>query len=371
MSNEPHDDLPLPHFEDRLWDELAELHPHARGATTAGPQGRASLDRRARRSLLVGVGATAAAAAVVAAVVIAQPTGPPGTSTDAGGPVSVEARIIAATDEALADSVVHTVQDATTGSDSEMWSDEQSGLFRSLSLDESGDPSLDTGPASPPGVDDVGPPPIPPDVPPFDPSLPSGLHRQVDHCFSEYRDYEETLLPARNEAQRVREGLEDGTMREDGTQVVDGRELIRIVPLLPDGDAPGSAADGDGPPTTVTVPPEPPTTITTPPPPTTVPAGDDEPPAPTTTVPADPGATDGDDDATTVDGDHTTLVDPSTYRPVMVIGYPDSDAEYVMTIEYLPRTPENLALLSPPLPDGFVESATVRGDGERVDRCGW
>lgn len=307
------------------------------------------LRRRARRTLLAGVGTTAAAAVAIAAAVIAQPDGTsgPDASTATDDMVSLEARIVAATDEALADSVVHTVQDSTTGSDSEMWSDEQSGVFRSLSLDESGAPAFDTGPASPPGIDDVGPPPTPPDAPPFDPSLPSGLHRQVDHCFSEYREYEETLLPARNEAQLVREGLENGTMREDGTQVVEGRDLIRIVRLLPGSDVTGSAADGSEPPTT-TFPAKPPTT---------------------TTLPAEHEGVE-DDDEMIVDTDHTTLVDPTTYRPVMVLGYPGQEAEYVMTIEYLPRTAENLAELSPPVPDGFVQTDTLRGDGERVARCG-
>lgn len=55
----------------------------------------------------------------------------------------------------------------------------------------------------------------------------------------------------------------------------------------------------------------------------------------------------------------------------MVLGYPGQEVEYVMTIEYLPRTAENLAELSPPVPDGFVQTDTLRGDGERVDRCGW
>jgi hypothetical protein len=57
-----------------------------------------------------------------------------------------------------------------------------------------------------------------------------------------------------------------------------------------------------------------------------------------------------------------------------VLGYGGPEAGgagYLQTIEYLPRTPENLALLSPPLPDGFTATDAVRGDGERVDRCGW
>lgn len=351
-----HDETPVPHFEDRLWAELAKAHDAA-AHDTADPAARSvrpALRRRARRSLIVGVAAAAVAAVVASVAVTTSDGGGDGDDVSAGAeqtttvpgdaaPVSLEARIVAATDEALADSVVHTVLDMATGTDSEMWTDEQSGAMRSLSLDEQGAPAFDSGPATPPAVDDVGPGMPPPGTPPFDPSLPQITMRKVDHCFGEYRDFEQAALPGSNEAARVRDGLADGSMVRDGTQVVDGRELIRVVPVI----APATGAGDAGPGTT-------PTDTSTP-----------------QTTPADPDApSPAPDGEPTLDTDHVTLVDPESYRPVMLLGYPGSSAEYVMTVEYLPRTPENLALLSPPVPDGFVPTDVVRGDGERVDRCG-
>ncbi|HEV7760667.1 MAG TPA: hypothetical protein VGO78_16800, partial [Acidimicrobiales bacterium] len=93
---------------------------------------------------------------------------------------------------------------------------------------------------------------------------------------------------------------------------------------------------------------------------------------PPTTAP-DPATLDPD---TFENVEHIYLVDAETFRPVRVIGYPGeapdySDAMYVATTEYLPRTPENMALLSPPVPDGFDLAANLRSDGERLDHCGW
>lgn len=363
MTGTPHD-VAAPGFEDRLWTDLARLH--ASGTASAGlaqppgpvgpPAGR-SVRRRARRSLLAGVGIAATAAAVMAAIAVTVPGTGDGEDAETAGPagvetpdpgVPVETRIINATDAALADSIVHVMQDMSTGpGDSEMWSDEQSGRVRSRTLDANGAPSFDSGPAAPPAVDDVGPGMPPPGTPPFDPSLPSETHRQVDYCFGEYREFPQALLPGHNEAAGVRDGLADGSMIEDGTQVVDGRELIRVVRLLEPATGERAAAlaateAAGGPATTDTVPTGGPITTGT--------ATEEQP---------------------VVDEDHVTLIDPETYRPVMLLGYAGSSAEYVMTFEYLPRTVENLALLSPPVPEGFVQTAASRGDGERVDHCGW
>jgi hypothetical protein len=223
----------------------------------------------------------------------------------------------------------------------------------------------------------------PPGTPPFDPSLPSETHRYVDYCFGEYYDFTQALLPGGNEAARIRDGLEDGSMIEDGTQVVDGEELIRVVRLLrpatgqraPEAAAAEAAVPPRNPATTDTVPANSPTTADTLPAnsPTTADTVPTNSPTTADTVPTDgPATTDTlpAEEEPVVDEEHVTLIDPETYRPVMVLGYTGSDSEYVMTFEYLPRTVETLALLSPPVPEGFVATTENRGDGERVGRCG-
>jgi len=142
--------------------------------------------------------------------------------------------------------------------------------------------------------------------------------------------------------------------RVHGTETVDGRELIRLVQvpvdLLP--PAPGSGdrrRDGDSA-VTFTVPDSPATT------------------APPATTSLDPD--------TFEYVEHIYLVDAETFRPVRIIGYPGeaadhSDAMYVSTIEYLPRTAETMALLVPSVPEGYDLVADLRGDDERYDECGW
>ncbi|HMG45007.1 MAG TPA: hypothetical protein VK611_26980 [Acidimicrobiales bacterium] len=388
MTDEMRDEVPVPHYENALWHTLAKMHAEQGSAATPTPAPPAvaevRLRRRARRLFVAGVGSMAAAAVVLAAIVAIDSDQSPDTeasddTSPTGAPeMSLAAQITAATDEASTSSLIHTLRDnqydaddGTPIGDEEVWTDEQTGAMRTLAYGSDGQPSFDTGRAVAPAVDDPGPPPIPPGANPFDPSLPQERLRQVDHCFAEYREYDQTAIPGSNEAEQIGEWLAQGSLVEDGTEVIDGRELIRLVQvpvgLEPRGDDEGAESL----------------------------------PAATTTVPLTDPDTDSadtdiesladlveqslagqDPDTDSLDPDtfeyveHIYLVDAETYRPVRVIGYPGeapdySDAMYVATIEYLPRTPENMALLSTPVPDGFEQVAELRGDGERFDECGW
>jgi hypothetical protein len=372
MNDDMRDEVPVPHYEDELWHTLAQVHAEQRrsGAPDLAPPEVVEVRarRRGRRMVLAGVGSIAAAAIALAAIVATDADQSPGTETpDTDAPdteaadgtqttdtptMSLAAHITAATEEASESSIIHTTRDnqyiaddGTPIGDEEEWTDEQSGARRDLSYHADGQPSFDTGRATPPAVDDPGPPPLPPDAQPFDPSLPQEHLRQVDYCFSEYTEYDQTAIPGHIEADRIGEWLDEGMLVEDGTETIDGRELIRLVEvpadLLP--HERGAPMPGE-----TTVPTEPPTTV-------------------------DPASLDPDTFEYT---EHIYLVDAETFRPVRIIGYPGeapdySDASYVATIEYLPRTPENMALLSAPAPDGFELVAQLRGDGERLDQCGW
>lgn len=218
---DPLEEVEVPHLKQRLWQELAQLHAGQRGSQTTARDTGADLVRwRARRSLRVaGVGA-AAAAALVVAVLGVQLVGtgtdhPAGSDADA---VLVE-RIAAATDEALAESVVHSVDEQVSPDGErktlEMWHDETTGIARILVRDRQGNPVSDVGPLTGPTIES--------------PTYSGQL--VVDHCSQSYVEHLDTGEASTNlgaGVQDVRDLVAEGELVEDGTEEVDGRELIRL-----------------------------------------------------------------------------------------------------------------------------------------------
>lgn len=384
MNDDMRDEVPVPHYESGLWRTLAQVHAEQRRAGAPGLAPPEIVDVRARRNgrrmVLAGLGSIAAAAVALAAVVVAD-SDPSPDAEAGGGPtttstpeMSLAAQITAATEEASETSLIHTLRDnqydaddGTAIGDEEVWTDEQSGARRNLSYDSEGEPSYDSGRATAPVVDDPGPPPLPADASPFDPSLPQEPVRVVDHCFAEYKESDQVAIPGQIEADSLGEGLDQGRLVEDGTETVDGRELIRLVQVPvelqpPTGDAQREGRVVLGPAVTAPVQYTAPYTA-----PTTAPATTAPTTGPETTLP---------DPDTFEYVEHIYLVDAETFRPVRIIGYPGvaadySDAMYIATIEYLPRTPETMALLVASVPEGYELVADLRGDGERFDECGW
>jgi hypothetical protein len=326
MTTEPRDDVALPHFEDRLWDELAALHAHRRTSPTSptSPAAPVSLrrqrtrrTRRTRRIVAVAVTGVAAAATLVAGLGVL-----PGSEPEPAE-ASLAERIIAATEDAVTDSVIHTAQDnaSTAVNDQENWIDVTSGWSRTLLRHDDGTPVFETGQPQPPDPDDRAPTGEPPQescpAPPPPPAggdagevnpcprpdrdsvdYPTLDARMVDHCGRSYHDSWQpwTRLDLSDSPKEIGERLAAGQLAQDGTETVDGRELIRLRDVA------------------------------------------------TAELPDDFGI------------DQFYLVDPETDRPVQVYGDRGGPDEFTMTFEYLPRTPENLELLAVPVPDGFTET---------------
>jgi len=100
------------------------------------------------------------------------------------------------------------------GTTSEMWWDDSTGVWRTLTTGGTGSlhgkPVLDHGAAG------------------FDGTTPKG-QRSVDFCFSEYMDWDAgPLVTPVTKAERIRQDFDQGLLVEDGTEVTDGRDTIRL-----------------------------------------------------------------------------------------------------------------------------------------------
>jgi hypothetical protein len=313
MTTELHDTA-LPRFEDRLWSELRDVHQERQRSGVAVTPHRPN---RRRRPLAIGA-AVAVAAATTLVIGIATL---PGSKPQPAG-ASVEERIIAATDAALEDSVVHVTTDfipSSAGSDSESWYDVTTLAARTQTLDDQGavvseygmaeaplpgDPPVDFGEYD---TTDVGNADCVPETEPdgnvvqvcsgytFPPGYPTSVQRYLQPCDETYMDKEEPFLYTSFRGLELQDRIATGELVADGTEVIDGQELIRLR------DA--AAAD----------------------------------------LPPDFAA------------EQFVYVDPDTYLPVELRSDMGSPDENIITYEYLPRTAANLELLVSPVPAGYTE----------------
>jgi hypothetical protein len=243
---------------------------------------------------------------------------------------TVEERIIAATDDAFADHVVVITTDyesSRPGIDSQTWFDITSGAIRTRSVDEDGATTADFGPAVPPAPGDVAPEGVD-CVSSVDgraaevwqivdggitrciregdqlvsDGQPAVVMRTLSPCDETYADQEMGFLPVDISQLQVRDLLEDGWLVADGTEVVEGRELIALRFEFPD-----DLSDADVQPPVIRM------------------------------------------------SGPMLYVDPDTYLPVESRFDGEGPGESAVRFEYLPRTEENLRLLSPPVPEGYSE----------------
>lgn len=322
------DELSMPQFEHRLWGELEALH-RQRNRTVPARQ-------PVRRRVLFAGAVAAAAAAVVVVALLWTPTTSPGPDRDqeAAAPLDPDVDVVQRVRSATAvpgESIVHTT--VITGGDRdnrESWYDQVTAAERSRTTTVDGEPLTDAGWPEPPAVDAEPAPGTPAPDPQIDrcdpvtkmvvnaqgqvhpcetdvvpPPQPEHAQRYVDHCARTYVDGTAPLVVDPGWG-HIRLFVGTGDIVQDGTEVVDGRELYRL-------------RNGNG------------TFVWLVDPETYLPVRETE--------TADP-------DATYVD----------------VNGEPaDPPPTRVTSFELLPRTGEHLAQLTPPVPDGF-EEADAPGD---------
>jgi hypothetical protein len=130
MTVELNDEVTVPHFEDKLWHELARVHEQER--IEPSPADVHLGFPAARRPVRAGLALIAAATIAIAGIVVTRSNDRPADA--------LQARIIAATETALADSIVYSVTDfGDRGGRDEHWFDETTGMSRLLSYAENGE----------------------------------------------------------------------------------------------------------------------------------------------------------------------------------------------------------------------------------------
>lgn len=301
--------LNLPHFEDRLWSELAELHRARRSAAGTARAGR-------RRNHLLAAACVGLFVAAGGATVVIGLRGDDPSLVAGTGPGSVPEPDRESTGEPVppvsGPAVVHS-RESRAGRVTEGWYDEVTAASRRRQLSAAGEVLIDAGWPVAPGPDQEPDPYVTavtgqPVVGHCDPQtrlmLDAGGHlhsctpdpgtrpsqpqvdvRTVFPCRRQYVEDRAPLVPRRGYGY-LQPMLESGAVVEDGTAPVGGRTLLRLR---------------------------------------------------------------------AVDLGSVYLVDPETYVPVVVTDPDGTETTY----ERLPRTPENLALLAVPVPPGFTPGAGV------------
>jgi hypothetical protein len=255
---------------------------------------------------------------VVLAVALGGPGSVPGSQPEPAE-ASVVERIRAATDAATAerDSIVHEIRREGEGRDySESWYDEVTSATRDRTLTADGDPLTDSGWPDPPAVDARRDPALAagdyePEVGACDPTtrLAPDAEGNLQSCVPD-----DTLPPQPTHAVRAVDHCRRQYADITGPVVTEpGWGFIRF--FLDTGDV---VEDGHQ-------------------------------------------EVDGRDliRIRNEDGSYVVLVDPETYLPAQITERFLGGEPTVTTYERLERTEENLALLSPPVPDGFTVVSTA------------
>ena len=212
-----HEELPLPRFEDRLWDGLDALYDERSPRPLPG-----SPHRRGPRRWPFGLmGAAAIAAAVVAAGSVASqsPRGPDGhVRADA----SIRERILTANPRDYGASVRHIVTDRPHYLSSETWTDYTTGATHTRWYRADGSVQYDEGVVRSPEGGELA------------------VFRRVDHCTRRYSDEVQAVSSVemlRDNADWWRDGIAAGDLLADGAETIDGRKLLRFKPST-DSDTP-------------------------------------------------------------------------------------------------------------------------------------
>ena len=310
MTLDTEDRVPVPHFTQRLWEELADLHDEL-GGDDRRPLASTSRSRR-RSAVVVAAAVAAAAAAVAAGVVLVQPDGhdvvsvpgdgsyapaPAPNSFDTGG-ADLVAQLVEATRTASAGLVVHTTTRSASGRSGERWEDWTTERYRSVALDPHGEPIEEIGGAlldwSSDDASDRR-------------ATEDDVLRIVSHCRREVTDESGSGMTGNpawpfSDAPSDLATPDDVTVVVDGSEVVDGTVLARVR---------------------------------------------------------------------VVETGEVVLVDPATSLAVRGTSDPGTADEVTTTYEYLPRSPENLALVAPPAaPDEYAAVELGSSQGE-IDAPPW
>jgi hypothetical protein len=294
---EPDDQLVLPHFEEQLLSQLLEERG---GEPILVPLVARRRSPRAPRRALVAAAAAVVAAAGIAGAVAVRDDDRASVSTVTQSDPELKASIIAAIDATATNTVVHTTQSGGM----QLWHDPVSGLLRNSTVGADTWGQQDMGPAVAPAIDAPAAPLG---------TAPAVRVRRVDHCVGQYAEKDEPWFNMASEAQSFEDELKADHFVPDGTEIVDGRELIRL-----------RAVDSQQ---------------------------RSERPI---------------EERQPVHDDRVAYVDPVTLLPVRI---DSASVQISTTIEYLPRTAESLALLVPPIPAGTVEVDELPPNGDPATLC--